>query len=304
MTPGTTPDYLPFEDGPFRMAMGLQSLAVADWIEIDGHYAADMALRRRLLADRHADVHVVRDEALPAAREVLERLAGFLPMRFPRHFGIEGGRLVNRVTGEAWNPADPGPPPLEVAGRLVQEDLCLLVENEGVPVLAGGLLCFPNRWRLAAKVGLPLAAVHGPVALYADRLARPVDRFITHLKPERPVWRLNWSLHDDPAPFQPEAAASADGTAPVTPLDAGGRLFLRVERQTLSRLPRTGAVLFTIRTYIRPLGDLAGRPADAARFAATLRGLPDEVARYKGLASFRNAAVEWLDRMAGAEAPA
>jgi hypothetical protein len=31
----TVPDYLPFEDGPFRMAMGLQSLKPADWIEID-----------------------------------------------------------------------------------------------------------------------------------------------------------------------------------------------------------------------------------------------------------------------------
>jgi len=34
---------------------------------------------------------------------------------------------------------------------------------------------------------------------------------------------------------------------------AGNQLFLRVERETLTRMPATQAILFTIRTYITPL---------------------------------------------------
>ena len=50
----------------------------------------------------------------------------------------------------------------------------------------------------------------------------------------------------------------------VTAENAGQRLHLRVERQTLSRLPRTGAVLFTIRTHMKRLDHFEGRP-DAVR---------------------------------------
>ena len=42
--------------------------------------------------------------------------------------------------------------------------------------------------------------------------------------------------------------------------NAGQRLHLRVERQTLLRLPKSNAVLFTIRTYMNPLSTFEGRP--------------------------------------------
>ena len=47
---------------------------------------------------------------------------------------------------------------------------------------------------------------------------------------------------------------------PVTAENAGERLQTRCERETLSRFPRTGAILFTIRTHMRKLKELEGRP--------------------------------------------
>lgn len=40
---------------------------------------------------------------------------------------------------------------------------------------------------------------------------------------------------------------------PVTSENAGTRICTRMERETLSRLPKTRAILFTIKTYIKPL---------------------------------------------------
>jgi hypothetical protein len=57
---------------------------------------------------------------------------------------------------------------------------------------------------------------------------------------------------------------------PVTVDNAGERLHLRVERQTLSRLPRSNAVLFTIRTYMNRLDTFQGRP-DRVRHWTLLR---------------------------------
>ncbi len=47
---------------------------------------------------------------------------------------------------------------------------------------------------------------------------------------------------------------------PVTAENAGKRLQTRCERETLSRFPRTGAILFTIRTHMRKLQEFEGRP--------------------------------------------
>ena len=47
---------------------------------------------------------------------------------------------------------------------------------------------------------------------------------------------------------------------PVTAENAGWRLHTRCERETLSRFPHTGAILFTIRTHQRKLSHHASQP--------------------------------------------
>src|SRR3954471_11566682 len=196
-------DYLPFADGPYRMTMGLMALKPADWIEIDSRYAPEIALRKSLLEERRGEVLAALPGSEAACREVLDQLAGFLPERFPDRFERVGSELINRVSGDRWTVEGDVRDPLNIAGRLVQEDLCILQEVEGELRLTAGALCFPNRWRLSDKLGRPMVAIHGPVPSYAERLGKPVDRFIGLLAPERPVWRLNWSLTNDPALFQP-----------------------------------------------------------------------------------------------------
>jgi hypothetical protein len=72
-------------------------------------------------------------------------------------------------------------------------------------------------------------------------------------------------------------------------------MFLRVERQSLRRLPRSGAVVFGIRTYVYPIGMIASDPAVAARLAAAVRGLPEELANYKSVGVVREPLLEYLD---------
>ena len=74
------------------------------------------------------------------------------------------------------------------------------------------------------------------------------------------------------------ADSSASGQEPLSLQNAPDRLFLRCERQTLTRLPKTGGVLFTIRTYSRTLRDVLVRPDGrdlAGRLAAASAALPD-----------------------------
>jgi hypothetical protein len=286
---------LPFEDGPYRMQMGLVVRAPAELIDIDRHYPAQLALRRDLLATRHAEVFGACPGSEAARAEVLTILAGLLPARFPAWFTRASDRLHNHITGEAWTLATPPCDPLELAGRLVQEDLCVLQPGPAGPVLAAAVLCFPTRWKLHDKLGKPLADVHAGVPFYGERLGRPVDRLIGMLKPGRLVERLNWSLVDDPALFQPEGKWRRAAETRVTAANAGTTLLLRTERQTLSALPASGGALFTIRVRAHPLACICAAAGVAARLAGAVRALPAEMQHYKSVLPFRAALLDWLD---------
>jgi hypothetical protein len=258
-------DELSLEPGPPWLALGTRGLQADDWLLVDDDHERDLARKRALLDARHDEVFAaLRSPAVDAASaEVLELV-------------VEATRARPEVDLH----------PLDAAGRLVQEDLCLLVERDGVPHLDAASLCFPSYWRLRDKLGQPMVGVHGPVAHYADELAARVDRLLVALRPDRPVWRRNWSIHDDPSYFLP------DPTAPRA-VDPPDGLWLRSERQTLRRLPRSGAILFTIRTQQVPLAALAGRADVAQRLGAAIAAWSPELRSYKGGHGALRA-VDWL----------
>ncbi|KAI9721244.1 MAG: hypothetical protein M1812_002405 [Candelaria pacifica] len=57
-------------------------------------------------------------------------------------------------------------------------------------------------------------------------------------------------------------------------------IILRCERQTFRRLPRSGAVLFTVKTAITPLASLTGEKREA--LASEVKSWPADTAAYKG----------------------
>jgi hypothetical protein len=280
------------------MAMGLIATDPAELIELDERYPEEMEERRRLLAVRHADVFATLPGSEAARQEVLDILAELLPRRFPAWFAREGRMLRNRLTGEDWDLGALPHDPLEVAGRLVQEDLCLLRLTPEGPVLDAAVLCFPSRWSLAEKLGQPLAMIHTRVPFYAERLAKPVDRLMPNLRDGKLVVRLNWGMTDDPALYAESRKFRREHNPDVTPDNAGERLWLRVERQTLRLLPRSGGVLFGIRTHLYTVGRLAADPRVAADLAAAVRALPPEMALYKSIPPFREALLAYLDERA------
>ena len=86
----------------------------------------------------------------------------------------------------------------------------------------------------------------------------------------------------------PELHAPDPGpmSAAIPQLDADRAaelLFTRVERQTLRRLPQTGAVVFTIRVWLSPLSEIAADPARLARFATAWRSAGADFRVYKKL---------------------
>ena len=305
----TAAPYLPFSDGkPFALRMGLQPLPAEQWLEIGEDFSAQLAEKRKLLATRRDDAVQVLPQARPASEEALKLLLAHLRQYHSDRFRFDGGKLRNVATGEEWDIAHSlAQPlhPLEQATRLVQEDFCILQaddETGDTCRLTAGAVCFPSNWRLADKIGKKLAEVHGPVPGYAEKLGTPVDRFFKNLAAGTIMVRANWLIHATPELFQSGHRLDAAAAAAITPENAGEKLWLRVERQTLRRLPHSGAVLFTIRTHLTSLSDAIRDAQSAQDLAMAVRTMPDDVARYRGMSAFRVALLGWLAQRIAAPA--
>jgi len=265
------------------------------WIEPDDQFAPELREKDRLLAERHGEVVAGRPGSESAQREVLDFLIAHMLRHFPDLLRDDGQALTVPPTGAVYRRDDWDGTAIDLAGRLVQEDFCLMAPGPNGYTLEAASLCFPSRWRLAEKLGQPMSIIHDPVPGFGEKLARPVDRFFDHLAVDRPVWRVNWSLNDDPTLFQPVRRQDAERDEAVTAVNAGERLFIRCERQTLRRLPESGWILFTIKTYVDPVASLAGRPDAAAGLASAVRQLPEGTRRYKNIAPYQEALLAYLD---------
>jgi len=69
----------------------------------------------------------------------------------------------------------------------------------------------------------------------------------------------------------------------------------RSERQTLRRLPKSGGIVFTIRTYFHPIKEIGEEPGVPGRLASAVRSWGDDVVRYKGRERYGEVLLEWLD---------
>ena len=206
--------------------MGLAPLNLDDWIEVDDYAPTDLAEKERLLQQRHSEVFDARPEGLPGSREVLALLADHLPSCLPQIYRRDGNHLLFLPANRRWALDDTTLHPLDLAARLVQEDLCLMRRDpaDGAYKLVAASVCFPTGWTLADKMGHSVAAIHAPIPNYDTQLESTMDRFFDRIKVDRPVWRLNWNLMSRPDLFQPRGHVRRHSAAEITPANAGDRL--------------------------------------------------------------------------------
>lgn len=304
------PAHTPYDGSARPFAIGLKPLDPRDWIELDGLLADYLAQKQRHLAEIPDKVFMAEPETAVSQREVLDALVDFLPARFPDTYhrdrqemtisGPDGPDLVVLLD-------DPDEPPLKTASRLVQEDLVLMRKGAEGWRLAAASLCFPSSWSLAEKFGRPLHEIHRPVPEFGPgtRSAELIERMFDKLQGQA-VWRLNWALAVEPSLYLPLSQEGRqdradDGRSRFAGADPAASAFIRVERQTLRKMPLSGDILFTIRIYVDPMQVLAGHPDRArlaAGFADQLAGLDEAQLAYKGLHNDRDRLVAALRAMA------
>ena len=226
---------------------------------------------RRLWLERDPEVYAA---LLPEGAPLLEaawqwaRSSGTLPVGFDsRDDGTTSAWSKCLTLGKNWEP----------------DFLLLSAEEEGPFRLLGGSVCFPSSWSLAEKLGQPLEFIHGVVPGLNRELGRQIHGFLGKLRTDHTWLRTNWGLSGSPELNQhPLRRIPPLGSTPALE-----DVWLRIEHQALTGLPRPRSVLFGIRVTVHNLADLGSIGVSPHRLARALETMPEKLAAYKNLTHAR-----------------
>lgn len=276
------PRFTPYDGSSEPFAIGLKQIAPELWIETDGYLERYLAEKDRVLGEDRDAVFQAVDGSETAQAEALNVLVAHLLGDHAPHYSRQGDTLAFLDRRVALDAAEP---PLLTAGSLVADDLVLLENRDGRWRVTAGYVAFPSSWSLKEKAGKTIGEIHGPVPDFepGSRNDGLINRMFDRIAPGRVVERFNWSIY-------PEADLD-------WPPEKGARLarksfdpasnFIRVERQTLRKLPETGAMLFTIRIYQDPIAAVTEHPELAGQLADRLEAMSEAQLAYKGMTEKR-----------------
>ncbi|KAH7362576.1 hypothetical protein B0T11DRAFT_281053 [Plectosphaerella cucumerina] len=297
--------YRAFRYGPkYNVTMGLRSIQSEEWIELDNQFPKFHADKAARLLERTDKCVYTHPDAYPAAIELLDELASYLPARYPSLFQRTAVGIDNLWTGESFNIVERPlrEDPMAIAARLVQDDLAIMIERpDGQYYLLAGAILLAGFWRLSDKLGMPLEKIHtsGDVPHYNEKLHRGMANFFKRLRCDQLYARNNYFIQvDDSLPWS-WSIGDEDSTEVSWSTAEKDRAvqhhWFRSERQTLRRLPKTKAVIFTIRTYFHPITDIAQEDYVPGRLASAIRSWDEKVSIYKGREKYEKVLLEYLD---------
>ncbi len=265
--------YLPDEQQEFVARLGLHPLHVPSWIDCDTDFTQFHQHKLEQAASRLQSVYGELPGSERAVREFVSVLQQHLLAQHSDQYAMHSHALHHTATNLSWQlPAAN----LWEASLWIQEDICLLQDCDGEFKLTAASVCSPSNWHPAEKLGKSLDRIHQPVPGYEEKLARRVNSLFHALKPGKPLLRYNWSLQPGNELYWRDS---------LVPRDPAAEQYWRVERQTLRRLPESGAIVFLIRIYLHKRSAIERDPAIKSILSALLNRLPSDEKRYKGLAS-------------------
>lgn len=285
----------------YNVTMGIRAMKFDEWIELDNEWLKYHQLKQKRIKERGTEVYGTLPEAMPGAMELLSELRRYLPARYPTLFERTPTGIKILPTGEEFNTVEPTEDPSMIAAQFLQDDLAIMVEQPDSQYwLKGGAIMLAGFWRLRDKVNTPLAYIHqsGEVPKYETHLKKGMDKFFKRLTPESPVVRNNYFMQTDPhldwsISIGPEDSPNV-GWNTAQPATDISQIYYRSERQSLRRLPISGAVAFTIRTYFHPLTDIAEEPGIPERLYKGIESWSDDVKEYRGYSKFCDVVMPYL----------
>ncbi|KAF3395803.1 hypothetical protein F1880_007087 [Penicillium rolfsii] len=275
--------YRPFR-WSYHQTMSLTKLETDWWIELEGTYKSRIAQRKEMFAKNGKAVL----DALPgselACKELMEMVLQFVCTRYPQHFELVDNRILhNRILGTEQDIR--AKPPLEVLLDNVPEDFALMLRDDqtGYYFLRAAVICSALGWNVGSKIGKQLHQIHEPIPDYKEKMQFSMDRFFTKMPTEKPIQRGSWGLEVGEPLYMPPGdphEALRKLQDPDLRLDDCN---LRVDWQTLRRLPLSASIVFNFKAVFTPITEFRDEPGIPALVSKILKEGKKNLMDYKGV---------------------
>ncbi|KAK1960965.1 hypothetical protein LY78DRAFT_696462 [Colletotrichum sublineola] len=272
---------------PFRWAyhqtMSLTKMDTDFWIELENSYKNRIAERQELYAKNGEDVLACLPGAELACKELMEMVIQFLCARYPNQFKHDDSILVNNILGTTTDLSKTEP--LVVLLNNIPEDFAIMIRDHetGRYVLRAGVVCSAVGWKVSEKMGKGLSTIHEDVPDYKQKMQLSMDRFFTKMPTNSPIQRGSWGLEMGQPLFLPSEDPKFADRESQNPNLKPEDVHLRVDWQTLRRLPLSGAVVFNFKALFTPLNEFKTEPYIPSILLKVLEEGKESILEYKGV---------------------
>lgn len=295
----------------FNPSMGVKNISDRreELILIENTYLDCINLRKQNLENYEEKlIHCNTSErAGQAVCEFYDMTVDFLCQRYPHYFSENKEKNVvkNLITGEFLPSTSKDQEPrylMRLLALNTEEDILIMLKDDPSDedeeyILRASLTGLPAGFDPSHNYDEPISHIHKPVPQYKDRLLSPMHRFFNKLKPSDLWQRGNWSIQTNSQLFKLENhhGRTGDIVKELTKddIDFDHGCFLRCERQLLTRLPGSKAVVMLVRTYLTPIKQIK-EEGFGPELARGIESLPDDLAFYKRRGMWGSAVKEYL----------
>jgi len=300
------PFFRPYRRATPAFQLGLQAIRPSEWLLLDRDYEVLMRDKRAQFASAPDRFYKTLAGSLPAQRELHAMVVSHLVTEHAAVFSLNHGTLTCGTDRCSWNLTDASVEPLWQLSDFVQEDFMLLEDVDSRLTITAASNAYSSSGRLVKSVGRDVHWAHEPVPTLTSRLGSRIDRILASVHDDAPCARYNWQLTPLRSvffPSDPHAANQSALNAVSTQLREDpslvpSLLYLRVERQTLRRLPETRAIAFSIHTYSDPLSSLIPDAVSRTALRELLASYPQERLEYNEMDGIHGPVIAWLDSLA------
>ncbi|KIW02114.1 uncharacterized protein PV09_06605 [Verruconis gallopava] len=272
---------------PFRWAyhqtMSLTKMEPDWWLELESTYVERIKQRQELFRKHGKSVLDSLPGSEHACKELMEMCIQFLCARYPQYFSFDKESMVldNKILGTKTNVKSM--PPLEVLLNNVPEDFAIMLRDPktGFYSFRAGMICSSLGWNLGTKMGMRLHEIHEPIPDYKEKMQFSMDRYFTKKPTDKSIQRGSWGLEVDQPLYMPPGdphELHRDSQNPNLKLE---QCHLRVDWQTLRRLPLSAGVVFNFKALFTPVTEFRDEPYIPALVLKVLNEGKENLMKYK-----------------------
>ncbi|KAH7914672.1 hypothetical protein BJ138DRAFT_999554 [Hygrophoropsis aurantiaca] len=291
--------YRPFR-WEYHQTMSLKNLEPDWWLELESTYRARISQRKELFAKHGKMVIDYLPGSEASCKELMEMAIQFLCKRYPNQFEYHNWSrtFTNHILGTQTKITEVHP--LVFLLDNVPEDFLITQEDEktGLYVMRAGVSCSAVGWNMSEKIGRPIHEIHGPVPDYKEKMAFSMDRYFSKLPSHKPIQRGSWGLEVGEPLFlqtdEPDWSTRQSQNPNLTLSD----IYLRVDWQTLRRLPQSRSIVFNFKALFTPITDFRREPYVPKLVLKVLTEGNKSIMKYKGTWHIEHKAIPALKEWA------